>query len=471
MIYKSESRALVPIFNERLICSIGRNINKTGCLDPIGVKKALKSLPRFEILTRAIGVKELHILATAATREALDGKKFLEDIKDIFDHSVIQLSGIEEARLGACGILCGIPDADGISGDLGGGSLELANIKGGVYELGQSLPLGHLRLNANLGLKPDQLSNYIDNILSSCSCISRTEGRRFYAFGGAWRAIARLHMFQIGYPLRVVHNYTVTGEVAFEFCKVVSGMSEVSLRNSDAIPRQRIAAMPASALILQKLITKVMPQDVVFSALGIREGFLYDRLTDKEKAGDPLLLVCKDIGASESRFSPQVVYLSDWVAKLFPKEKKDKRRLRAAVCLLADIGWSEHPDYRAEQAYFRILRLPLVAITHKEKTLLALTVYLRYGGDINDHSLRAVIKLLDEDDVEWSFILGHAIGIAEKISGGKSQLLEGSKLCMGAKQLELHIDSAKTKLLSEEVNKQLLSFAKKLNKVFCLYVK
>jgi exopolyphosphatase/guanosine-5'-triphosphate,3'-diphosphate pyrophosphatase len=449
VIYKSESRALVPIFNERLICSIGRNINKTGCLDPIGVKKALKSLPRFEILTRAMGVKELHILATAATREALDGKKFLEDIKDIFDHSVIQL----------------------ISGDLGGGSLELANIKGGVYELGQSLPLGHLRLNANLGLKPDQLSNYIDNILSSCSCISRTEGRRFYAFGGAWRAIARLHMFQIGYPLRVVHNYTITGEVAFEFCKVVSGMSEVSLRNSDAIPRQRIAAMPASALILQKLINKVMPQNVVFSALGIREGFLYDRLTDKEKVGDPLLLVCKDIGASESRFLPEVVYLSDWVAKLFPKEKKDKRRLRAAVCLLADIGWSEHPDYRAEQAYFRILRLPLVAITHKEKAMLALAVYLRYGGDINDHSLRAVIKLLDKDDVEWSFILGLAIGIAEKISGGKSQLLEGSKLCMGAKQLELHIDSAKTKLLSEEVNKQLLSFAKKLNKVFCLYVK
>ena len=471
MIYKSESRALVPIFNERVICSIGRSINETGYLDPKGVKKALKSLPRFEILTRTMGVNELYIIATAATREAFDGKLFLADVKNIFSNSVIQLSGIEEARLGACGILCGIPRADGISGDLGGGSLELASIKGGVYELGESLPLGHLRLNATLGLQPGKLSDYIENIFSSCSCISETEHPRIYAFGGAWRAIARLHMFQTGYPLRVVHNYTITGDIASDFCRVVSRMSEVSLRNSDAIPRQRIASMPASALILQKLINKIKPQEVVFSALGIREGFLYDRLSDKEKSGDPLLLVCKDIGDRESRFSPEVIYLSNWVSELFLEEKKDKRRLRTAVCFLADIGWAEHPDYRAEQAYFRILRLPLVAITHKEKAMLALAIYLRYGGDINDHSLRAVIKLLDEDDIEWSYILGSAIGIAEKLSGGKSQLLDGSKLCIGSDKVELHIISSKVELLSGEVHRRLSSFAKKLKKTFYLTVK
>ncbi len=468
VIYKSASRALVPVFNERVICKIGYNVSETGYLNPKGVEKALKSLPRFEILIRAMGVDELYILATAATREASDGKEFLSNVKKIFGNSITQLSGIEEARLGACGVLCGIPGADGISGDLGGGSLELTSIRGGAYEFGQSLPLGHLRLITTVGLKPEKLSNYIENILSSCSYI--TENQRFYAFGGAWRAIARLHMVQTGYPLRVVHNYTITGDMASEFCKIVSGMSEVSLRNSDAIPNQRIASMPASALILQKLIDRIKPKEVIFSALGIREGFLYDRLSDKEKLGDPLLLVCKDIGVNESRFPPEVIYLSNWVAELFPNDKKDMCRLLTAVCLLADIGWSEHPDYRAEQAYFRILRLPLVAITHKEKAMLALAVYLRYGGDINDHSLRAVIKLLNEDDIEWSYILGSAIGIAEKLSGGKSKLLDGSKLCIGSEKVELHIISSKVGLLSDEVRTRLSKFAKKLKKTFCLYV-
>ena len=166
-----------------------------------------------------------------------------------------------------------------------------------------------------------------------------------------------------------------------------------------------------------------------------------------------------------------MIYLSNWVSELFLEEKKDKRRLRTAVCFLADIGWAEHPDYRAEQAYFRILRLPLVAITHKEKAMLALAIYLRYGGDINDHSLRAVIKLLDEDDIEWSYILGSAIGIAEKLSGGKSQLLDGSKLCIGSDKVELHIISSKVELLSGEVHRRLSSFAKKLKKTFYLTVK
>ncbi len=228
--------------------------------------------------------------------------------------------------------------------------------------------------------------------------------------------------------------------------------------------------MPVSAMVLRQLIKNLAPRDVVFSALGIREGVLFDRLCDAEKADDPLLLACQDIATRENRFAAGGDSLSEWVAPLFPEENGAARRLRIAVCLLADIGWHEHPDYRSEQVYFRILRLPLIAITHIEKAKLALAVYRRYGGDMDDHALRAVNTLLDQDDIAWSRTLGDALRLAETLSGGKSELLADSRLRLGKRRLTLQIDRQMADLVSDMVRNRLSNLAGQMQRKFRLLV-
>jgi exopolyphosphatase/guanosine-5'-triphosphate,3'-diphosphate pyrophosphatase len=464
VVYQSRSRAPVPVFNERVICGIGRNLDATGHLHAEGVERALASLRRYAALTRAMGVEDIDIVATAATREAADGAEFLAEIERLFDRRVGQLDGDEEARLGASGVVCGMPDADGISGDLGGGSLELATLNDGVYGRGHSLPLGHLRLLTDIGSKQKLLSKRIEDVLQSVDWLPEIAGRRFYAIGGAWRSIARLHMIQAGYPLRVIHNYALRADRAAEFCQIISGLSKASLPLTEAVPSQRAAAMPVSAMILQQLIMKLAPREVVFSALGIREGILFDRLDESAKAQDPLLLACQDIADRENRFGVAGDDLSRWIAPIFPDEDDAARRLRLAVCLLADIGWHEHPDYRSEQVYFRILRLPLIAITHVEKAKLALAVYRRYGGSMDDHALRAVNTLLDPEDIQWSRTLGDALRLAETLTGGKSALLSGSRLQLSKQRLTLQIDPSAADLVSDVVHHRLSQLANQMQR-------
>ncbi len=470
VVFQSSSRAPVPVFNERVICGIGRRLDRTGHLDANGVKRALASLPRYAALARAMGAEDLSIMATAATREAADGADFLAQVEAIFGRPVKQLGGDEEARLGACGVICGFPDADGIGGDLGGGSLELATLDNGRFGAGHSLPLGHLRLLSDVGSNQKALSKRVDNLLRSADWLPEISGRQFYAIGGAWRAIARLHMIQSGYPLRVIHNYIIRADRAAEFCQVIAGLSKASLPLSEAVPAQRAAAIPVSALVLQRLIEILKPAEVVFSALGIREGILFDRLNESDKNADPLLLACRDIANRENRFGAGDNRLADWVAPLFPDEDSAARRLRFAVCLLADIGWHEHPDYRSEQVYFRILRLPLIAIDHTEKAKLALAVYRRYGGDMDDHALRAVKALLEPADIQWSRTLGDALRLAETLSGGKPELLDGSRLQLGKRRLTLAVYQPMADLVSEVVRSRLSQLAAQMQRKFRLVV-
>ena len=472
VVYQSRSRALMPVFNERVICGIGRGLQKTGRLDPKGVKRAFKCLPRFAALTKAMEINDLSIFATAATREAKDGKKFILEVEKLFKRSVKQLDEQQETRLGASGIICGTPDADGITGDLGGGSLELARVDKGIFKSGGSLPLGHLRLLSDLGSRKVPLKRRIDNIIEETPWLSDMNGFRFfYAFGGAWRAIARLHIAQSGYPLRVVHNYSMKADIALDFCQVIGGLSQASLPLDESISSQRAASLPVSALIMHRLIRELSPHEIIFSALGIREGILFERLKKSEQTSDPLIIACHDIAIRESRFIPGSNKLFNWVDPLFFEEGSEMKRLRLSVCLLADIGWHEHPDYRAEQVFFRILRLPLIAVTHEEKAALALAVYRRYGGNMESKSLSVINKLLDKNHIDWSIKLGNAIRLAETLSGGQLDLLDGSNLRASNKKVHLKVDRSISSLVSDVVRNRLAQLAEQMNRSYQLSIK
>lgn len=463
VVYERLGRAPQPVFNERIICGLGRGMAKTGRLDPDGVKRAEACMVRFVALARAMEVDRLDVIATAATRDAEDGPEFIARLERKCGISIEQLSGSQEARLAAQGVAAGIPGATGLAGDMGGGSLELAAMKGGYFGAYTTLPLGALRLSGS-GRKRRETTATIDDALGTISWISRCKGQSLYPVGGAWRALARLHMAHNRYPLRVIHQYCINGGELSDFCDMVARLGPSSLEGVAAIPRRRLPVIPAAALVLHRVLKLSKPRTVVFSALGVREGRLFDRLDGEEQRQDPLLSTCAMFAERESRFGDRSDALFKWTSPLFEEESAERARLRKATCLLADISWQEHPDYRPEQAFFRVLRLPLTGIDHEERAALALAIYARYGGRQEDHALRAVHALLNTKARQWARALGAGLRLAETLSGGLPQLLSGVSLSLDEETVRLTMLGGRAVLDGESVQRRFETLASLLGR-------
>src|SRR5579871_6544491 len=144
--YESRSRAPTPTFNEKALCGLGRGVATTGLLPDDGVAKALAALQRFRVLCDTMEIEDVRAIATAAVRDAANGPAFLKLASHAIGADIQLLSGKEEARFAALGVVSSIHRPDGVVGDLGGGSLELTEIRDGEVRDGLTLPLGGLSL-------------------------------------------------------------------------------------------------------------------------------------------------------------------------------------------------------------------------------------------------------------------------------------------------------------------------------------
>jgi exopolyphosphatase / guanosine-5'-triphosphate,3'-diphosphate pyrophosphatase len=453
VIYDGVRRSPRPLVNEKVMCGLGRNLEATGKLDPDGVALARANLHRFVTLARDISVRRLDVLATAAVRDASDGKGFVADIERRHRLKVQILSGEQEGRLSACGVLAGIPDAGGIVGDLGGGSAELVPVAGGQVGAAATLPVGPLRLAA-LADDERKLRDAIDKHLSTVPWLTtKVDGNTFYAVGGAWRALARIHMEQTRYPLHIIQNYTLSRGEAEDFLDLIARLSKKSLEKISTVSRKRLDVVPIAARVLHRLLRRIAPKQLVFSAFGLREGHLYTLLGGDEQRADPLLAGCADAAALNRRFGSDGDELFAWTAPLFANEDGEQRRLRRAAALLSDIAWHEHPDYRAEQALRSVLYMPVAGVDHHGRAYLAATVYARYGGgDAGGDILR---RLLDDDALTEARRTGLALRLGYTLSGGVPGVLARNKITVENGMLVLSLSRDGTRRFGESVQRRL----------------
>src|SRR5712691_4529718 len=185
VIFERLGGALFPLLNERVMCGLGRGITSTGRLNTEGVALALVNLRRFVALARAVGIEHLAVLATAAVRDASDGRSFAAEVQSQCDVPVEIIYGVEEARLSAAGVLAGIPEADGLVVDLGGGSVELVRVGAGnplpdrdIGQIGSgiTLPLGALRL-AELGDSVRAVSEAAERAFAGAALLDAAPGK------------------------------------------------------------------------------------------------------------------------------------------------------------------------------------------------------------------------------------------------------------------------------------------------------
>ena len=438
-VYDANNRIPVTLFNEKEVCSLAMGLESSGHLNAEGIEPALATIGRFVALSKAMKVKRLDILATAAVRDASDGQAFARQIEERFDVKVKILSGKQEAHLAAMGVLCGTPDANGIVCDMGGGSLELVSIEGSDFGPHVTMPLGLLRLAEASGDDRDRAGQIIDHHLDKLPWLVLGRDKTLYAVGGAWRSLARIAITFTHHYLTVLDNFTLTAAEARNITHLVSTQSRRSLEKIPGVSRKRLPGLPLAALVLERIIERVNPSQVVFSIYGMREGRFYETLPGKVQAEDPLLSVCRSLAAANSRFPEHGNELMRWMAPLYPNEAPHLARLRHATCLLSDAFWNEHPDYRAEQALLRILRLPFIGVTHAERATIAATVFTRYQGNEELPAFVEMRPMLDQSALDRARQAGNILRLAHTMTGGAPNILNRTQLHMEGADLFLDV--------------------------------
>lgn len=439
VIYKGPGRAPLPILDEKVPCGLGRGMDSSGRMSPQSMDLGLRTLRRFVDIARSMRVSGIKAVATAAVRNAANGPDFKKAVEQQCGISLQVLSGVEEARLSALGTLCAIPDADGIVGDIGGGSLELVEVRGGETKNHATLPLGTIPLLES-GLSPQKAQKkLIAPLLDGLPWLSNAKKKTFYAVGGSWRALAKRHMESEDYPLRIVHGYSLSSSRALEMTREVVDISPGSLRSLWIIGRNRMESAPYAAALMKSLLKRTGIRDLVFCTYGLREGCIYDDLPPEQRSLDPLIVMCREIALKMGRSAECGEAFCRWIESAIPDKFSGSPRLRLAACHLSDIGISEHPEYRAEQVFLRILRMPFVGITHPERVRVAFSVASRHAAIGNLVRRWEVSDFLSGDDIEEARVTGLALRLAYTVSGGVARILESTRLERTGEKLVLHM--------------------------------
>jgi exopolyphosphatase/guanosine-5'-triphosphate,3'-diphosphate pyrophosphatase len=471
VVYEGAVRSPTPIFNEKVLCGLGREIASTGRLDEASVKRALEALRRFRAIARILGVRRIDAIATAACRDASNGPDFIVRGEAMLGTPIRLLTGQQEAELAAKGILMGFRAPDGFAGDLGGGSLELVDVAGNAMRQSTTLPLGGLRLLDASGGRLDRAIDLADAAIARVPWLDAGRGRNFYAVGGTWRAIARLHMEGTDYPLHVMHAYATPVKEMIAFCDNIRRTRKLaSMPGMSKIARPRREVLPAGALVLERLLRRLEPREVIF---GIREGLLYGQLAEAERQKDPLLSFCADYARLRSRSAEHAAELCGWTDALFrppgPAESDDDRRLRWAACLLSDISWRAHPDYRAEQSLILIAQSALAAIDHPGRVFLALASYFRHlGATRNDDAMDGLSQrlraIVSKRLYRRARIIGAAVRAAHMLSIGRPGIIGRTPLAYEGSRLVLRLPSTLAALDGERLRRRLATLGELLER-------
>ncbi|WP_416897333.1 MAG: hypothetical protein ACMVY4_17865 [Minwuia sp.] len=459
VIFGDCERAPLAMLNEKAFCALGRGVSATGHLNAEGVEHAIRTLRRFSWMASCLGARRVNAFATAAVRDADDGPDFVERAARETGVELRVLSGEEEAHLAAQGVLFGIPEAEGLVGDMGGSSLELAEVGGGVPGRGISLPLGPLQF-ADDDNQADQISKRVAEELSRPNWLGDGKTENLYLVGGTWRAFAKIDIAMRNYGLNIIHGYQMTAARALDLADLIAGQHPDSLAGEHGVSKRRLQVLPAASMVLKHLVGFIDPARIIFSAHGVREGAYLEGLDADVRAQDPLIAGVRAIAAQEARFSDETgKAVFDWISPLFTDETDWQRRLRLAACLLCDTGWRTHPDYRATQSYRRVLRAPLLALNHAERTFISISVLRRYSHKAGDEAIRDARTLLGEKELLAADRIGAAMRLALTLGGGGRNSLQDFSLSLSDNVLTLQMPSGRPYLASDAVDARLKHLA------------
>lgn len=439
VVYDDLSRAPFPRFNEKSLVALGASLDNNGNLTAESIENVRHVLVRFATIAKAMDVSRVDVLATEATRKAGNQSELVKVILQETGLEIRLLSGDEEAHFTALGVISGFYQPTGIVGDMGGGSLEIAEVMSDrVSDRRTSMPLGAFPVKALMSEGVVAAKNAIDTVLDEQLSPLLSEPM-FYAVGGGWRALARIHIAMHEIPIKVVHGFEVPADDVLSLAKSIAKMAPDEVAELPDVPSRRIETLSASALVMWRVLRRLKPGRVVFSAFGLREGWLYSQLHVQEQYRDPLLEGALALGLPTARVPEFSEALGRWTDHLFVGETQNDRRIRLSICALTDIAWRDHQKIRGRQSFERILQFPFIGITHRERAYMAVAIMSRYADKIDDRARSMINGLLTDDEEKNAEILGRSLLLGHRFSASVAGILEHSRLIIDQDMVCLEI--------------------------------
>jgi exopolyphosphatase/guanosine-5'-triphosphate,3'-diphosphate pyrophosphatase len=459
VVYEGPPRAPAVIFNEKVPAGLGRGLSSDGRIASEDAERGLIALRRYALLAQHMEVEDLQCVATAAVRDASNGADFIAGAAEAGLH-IRLLSGEEEAEAAGCGVLSAIPDAHGIAVDLGGGSLELAEVARGRVGRRASFPLGVLRLPALRKDGQQLFERTVRKMLKAAGWPGNLSGLPLYLVGGSWRALSRLDLEITKDPLAVLDQHTLPRSALRRLLRATKRLSIDELKAIPGMAANRAVTLPDAAALLAALVTIIDVPEMTISSSGLREGLLYQALKADAQAQDPLIVAAEFEGRRLARFAPHGRAVADWIAPLFAHEGAADNRLRLAASLLSDVAWSANPDFRAERGTEIGLHGNWRGIDIPGRILLARALHAGFGGA--DADFPAMGTLVATDRLARARQWGLAIRLAQRLTGGVEAPLKGSAIAREGDRLILRLHPGWHHLTGESVERRLRSLAQAL---------
>jgi exopolyphosphatase / guanosine-5'-triphosphate,3'-diphosphate pyrophosphatase len=458
VVFDGAARSPAYFFNEKIMCALGAGLAESGRLNPKGRVRALAAIRRFQHLARGMGLPPLTAVATAAVREASDGADFRDEVERETGLRIWVIHGEEEARLSAQGVLLGWPGSYGLVCDIGGASLELAEMADGRIGKRVTSELGPLKLRDIAGGR-DGRKKHIKQVLADLSAKMGPQPDRLFLVGGSWRAIARIDMARRNYPMKVLHEYRMSGKAVRATIKYIKANSIETLQAECGISSARMALVPIAAEVLGQLIRTFKPKDIAISSYGIREGMLYEQMPQRLRDRDPLIEACHFAEAKDARLPGFGKTLYQFVMPLFKSAPAAQKRLTKAACLLHDVSWRAHPDYRAEVCFDNATRANLGGLKHSERVFLGLALLHRYRNKREGTRFEDLYDLLDDKGKKQAEILGKAMRFGAMLWMRKDAQMGTLRWRPKKKLLELHLSPEAAPLFGEVAEARFNSLA------------
>ena len=459
VVYQGHERLPAILFNEKVMAGLGRGLAATGAIDERSLADARGALARFAAVAREMEA-DVRTVATAAVRDASNGDVLLSAARALGLSPEI-LSGEEEARGAGHGVLSAVPQADGIVGDLGGGSLELVRIRGGEVQDRVSFPLGVLRI-AGIRTKGSKLERHAATLIREAGWQGRGAGLPLYLVGGSWRALARLDMTLTDYPMPIIHGYRMTADDVGRLGRAIEGLDKAQLKAVPGMSSARAVTIADATALLGLVLRQIGSTETVVSTFGLREGLLYAKLDAATRTLDPLIVAAREEGRQLGRFPEHGDLLAEWTAPLFERDPPAHARIRQAACLLADVGWRANPEFRAERGMEVALHGNWVAIEAHERAMLAQALFTSLGGGLT--SPDPLPRLAVTADLERARTWGLALRLGQRLSAGLAGPLHRSRLELTASAVQLVLDPDDRGFYGETVEKRHVALAAALGR-------
>ena len=461
VVFDGAARSPAYFYNEKIMCALGAGLSETGRLNPGGRARALSALIRFGHVADGMGLAPLSVVATAAVRDAIDGPDFCAEVQEKTGLKIWVINGEEEARFSAQGVLLGWPGSYGLVCDIGGSSMELAEIADGEVGKCVTSELGPLKLRDVRGGRRGRKA-HIKTVISGLSEAMGPQPDRLFLVGGSWRAIAKIDMARQGYPLKVLHEYRMTAASVRETIRFIETQDMDSLRSLAQVSSARMALVPYAIDVLSRLVSTFRPKDIAVSSYGIREGLLYEQMPQRLRDRDPLIEACRFAEAKDARLPGFGKSLFQFVLPLFKPASGAQKRLVKAACLLHDVSWRAHPDYRAEVCFDYATRANMGGLKHSERVFLGLALLHRYSNRREGTRFEPLYKLLDEKSQRQAEILGKAMRFGAMLWPMKNEQMAALQWFPKKKLLQLTLPENVRPLYGEVAEARFLSLANAL---------